>query len=56
MQTTAGQHTEISTDERHWERILWKQLPYPDNYVPPKQFLASLRKNGKLIRERAILN
>lgn len=27
-----------------WERILWRQQPYPDNYVPPS-FLSSLSKN-----------
>lgn len=27
-----------------WERVLWRQQPYPDNYVPPS-FLSSLSKN-----------
>jgi len=28
-----------------WERVLWKSQPYPDNYIPPKTFLSSLRRN-----------
>lgn len=28
-----------------WQKILWKQQPFPDNYVPDS-FLSSLRKNG----------
>ena len=28
-----------------WERVLWKQQPFPDNYIPPS-FLSSLKKNG----------
>lgn len=31
----------------HWEKVLWKRQVYPDNYVPPKLFLASLQKNRK---------
>ncbi|KAF9569598.1 phosphatidylinositol N-acetylglucosaminyltransferase [Agrocybe pediades] len=35
-----------SPHEHHdWEKVLWKRQPYPDNYVPPSAFLASLRKN-----------
>jgi len=37
---------QLSNDEKDWERVLWKRLPYPDNYVPPSHFLASLRKNA----------
>ncbi|KAI0068362.1 phosphatidylinositol N-acetylglucosaminyltransferase [Artomyces pyxidatus] len=32
---------------QNWERVLWKQQPYPDNYVPPS-FLSSLSKNPNL--------
>ncbi|KIM32996.1 hypothetical protein M408DRAFT_14560 [Serendipita vermifera MAFF 305830] len=39
-------NTAISRDEKDWQRVLWKRLPYPDNYVPPTHFLASLRKNA----------
>lgn len=28
-----------------WKRVLWQRQPYPDNYVPPDSFLASLRRN-----------
>ncbi|KAL1738292.1 phosphatidylinositol N-acetylglucosaminyltransferase subunit C [Schizophyllum fasciatum] len=28
-----------------WEKVLWKQQPYPDNYIPEGLFLSSLRKN-----------
>ncbi|KZP31329.1 phosphatidylinositol N-acetylglucosaminyltransferase [Athelia psychrophila] len=28
-----------------WEKVLWKPQSYPDNYIPEKYFLASLRKN-----------
>ncbi|KZT74637.1 phosphatidylinositol N-acetylglucosaminyltransferase [Daedalea quercina L-15889] len=31
--------------ENEWERVLWKQKTYPDNYVP-KSFLSSLSKNA----------
>ncbi|CAG7851544.1 SubName: Full=Related to pig-c protein {ECO:0000313/EMBL:CCA67462.1} [Serendipita indica DSM 11827] len=34
------------TDDKNWERVLWRRLPYPDNYVPPRRFLESLRKNA----------
>jgi len=27
-----------------WERVLWKQQPFPDNYIPDS-FLSSLKKN-----------
>ncbi|KAF8309768.1 phosphatidylinositol N-acetylglucosaminyltransferase [Clavulina sp. PMI_390] len=27
-----------------WEKVLWKEQPFPDNYVPPA-FLSSLRRN-----------
>ncbi|KAI0033163.1 phosphatidylinositol N-acetylglucosaminyltransferase subunit C [Vararia minispora EC-137] len=30
-----------------WERVLWKEQPYPDNYVPPT-FLSSLVKNSNV--------
>ncbi|EMD42039.1 hypothetical protein CERSUDRAFT_110582 [Gelatoporia subvermispora B] len=30
--------------ESEWERVLWKQKPYPDNYVP-RSFLSSLSRN-----------
>ncbi|PVG04869.1 phosphatidylinositol N-acetylglucosaminyltransferase [Serendipita vermifera] len=32
--------------DQKWERILWKKLPFPDNYVSKPHFLASLRKNA----------
>ena len=33
----------------NWEKVLWKrQTYYPDNYVPPKLFLASLQRNREL--------
>ena len=47
----AGQSTKFPADEKDWERVLWKRLPYPDNYVPPTHFLASLRKNGASLRK-----
>jgi len=28
-----------------WEKVLWKDQGYPDNYIPPDSFLSSLRKN-----------
>ncbi|KIY52749.1 phosphatidylinositol N-acetylglucosaminyltransferase [Fistulina hepatica ATCC 64428] len=28
-----------------WEKVLWKEQPYPDDYVPERLFLSSLRKN-----------
>ncbi|KAI6031815.1 phosphatidylinositol N-acetylglucosaminyltransferase-domain-containing protein [Pisolithus microcarpus] len=28
-----------------WKRVLWQRQPYPDNYIPPDSFLASLRRN-----------
>lgn len=30
---------------REWEKVLWKTQPYPDNYIPERYFLSSLRKN-----------
>ncbi|KJA29221.1 hypothetical protein HYPSUDRAFT_500552 [Hypholoma sublateritium FD-334 SS-4] len=32
-------------ESEHWEKVLWKQHTYPDNYVPRKLFLASLQTN-----------
>ncbi|KAF8203641.1 phosphatidylinositol N-acetylglucosaminyltransferase subunit C [Pholiota molesta] len=32
-------------DPNDWEKVLWKHHAYPDNYVPPKSFLASLQRN-----------
>lgn len=29
-----------------WEKVLWRQQSFPDNYVPPS-FLSSLRRNGE---------
>ncbi|KAF9056186.1 phosphatidylinositol N-acetylglucosaminyltransferase subunit C [Panaeolus papilionaceus] len=37
-------------DEHEWEKVLWKRHAYPDNYVPPRQFLASLQRNPNLRR------
>ncbi|KAL1951953.1 hypothetical protein VTO73DRAFT_1102 [Trametes versicolor] len=36
----------MSTEEweAQWERVLWKEKPYPDNYVP-RSFLSSLSRN-----------
>jgi phosphatidylinositol glycan class C protein len=34
---------------REWEKVLWKTQSYPDNHIPEKYFLASLRKNRKLV-------
>lgn len=31
-----------------WEKILWKDQRYPDNYIPERYFLSSLRKNRML--------
>jgi len=28
-----------------WEKVLWKTQSYPDNHIPERYFLASLRKN-----------
>ncbi|KIM85224.1 hypothetical protein PILCRDRAFT_96385 [Piloderma croceum F 1598] len=28
-----------------WEKVLWKTQSYPDNHIPARYFLASLRKN-----------
>jgi len=28
-----------------WEKVLWKSQAFPDNYIPPRSFLSSLRKN-----------
>lgn len=28
-----------------WEKVLWRRQSYPDNYVPPRLFLASLQRN-----------
>lgn len=30
-----------------WQKALWKIQPYPDNYIPERYFLSSLRKNRK---------
>lgn len=30
---------------REWEKVLWKTQPYPDNHIPERYFLESLRKN-----------
>jgi phosphatidylinositol glycan class C protein len=30
-----------------WEKVLWKTQSYPDNHIPERYFLASLRKNRK---------
>ncbi|KAF9526444.1 phosphatidylinositol N-acetylglucosaminyltransferase subunit C [Crepidotus variabilis] len=30
---------------QNWGKVLWKQQKYPDNYVPPRLFLASLQRN-----------
>jgi len=27
-----------------WEKVLWKTQSYPDNYIPERYFLASLRR------------
>lgn len=35
---------ECMSDET-WEKVLWKPQAYPDNYIPERYFLASLRKN-----------
>ncbi|PPR06890.1 hypothetical protein CVT24_011580 [Panaeolus cyanescens] len=35
----------LNEDTYQWEKVLWKRHAYPDNYVPPKQFLASLQRN-----------
>lgn len=32
--------------EESWKRVLWKAQSYPDNYVPPEVFLASLQRNA----------
>ncbi|CAG8519912.1 15484_t:CDS:10 [Acaulospora colombiana] len=37
--------TAAPSEAQPWERILWKRLPFPDNYVSKPHFLASLRKN-----------
>ncbi|KAI0051699.1 phosphatidylinositol N-acetylglucosaminyltransferase [Auriscalpium vulgare] len=47
--TSSSTTTDASTrlvvmSEDHWERVLWKQQSFPDNYVPPS-FLSSLTKN-----------
>ncbi|KDR85008.1 hypothetical protein GALMADRAFT_233565 [Galerina marginata CBS 339.88] len=31
--------------EHDWEKVLWKRQVYPDNYIPPRLFLASLQRN-----------
>lgn len=35
-----------SQSAEEWKRVLWKTQPYPDNYVPPRVFLASLQRNA----------
>ncbi|KAF5314178.1 hypothetical protein D9611_006828 [Ephemerocybe angulata] len=39
---------ESATLTEEWKRVLWKSQPYPDNYVPPEVFLASLQRNALL--------
>lgn len=39
-------------DTHEWERVLWKKQPYPDNYIPPESFLASLERNRKFSGEK----
>jgi phosphatidylinositol glycan class C protein len=31
-----------------WEKVLWRTQSYPDNHIPERYFLASLRKNREL--------
>ena len=31
---------------RKWEKVLYKKLPFPDNYSDETEFLKELRKNG----------
>jgi phosphatidylinositol N-acetylglucosaminyltransferase subunit C len=39
----------MSTAE--WQKVLWKTQSYPDNYIPERDFLASLKKNRKFKRK-----
>jgi hypothetical protein len=42
--------TQNQCEELHnWEKVLWKRQAYPDNFVPPKLFLASLQRNREII-------
>ncbi|EIW86697.1 GPI2-domain-containing protein [Coniophora puteana RWD-64-598 SS2] len=33
------------THRSEWQKALWFEQDYPDNYIPPKTFLSSLRRN-----------
>lgn len=33
-----------------WEKVLYKRLPYPDDYFDATQFLADLRSNVSVVR------
>jgi len=37
--------TTKTNELQEWEKVLWKRQDYPDNYVPPRLFLASLQRN-----------
>ncbi|EGN96867.1 hypothetical protein SERLA73DRAFT_170233 [Serpula lacrymans var. lacrymans S7.3] len=32
-------------EDSEWEKVLWRKQEYPDNYIPQRLFLTSLRKN-----------
>lgn len=43
----------MKLDGGNWEKILWKNQGFEDNYIHPQFFLESLRKNRKSINVSA---
>lgn len=43
--TVGADEGTVEVEEHIWERVLWKDQPFPDNYIPPRSFLSALRRN-----------
>lgn len=35
----------MSSEVEGWNKVLWERQPFPDNYIHPRSFLSSLRRN-----------
>ena len=45
--------SDLSEELHNWKKVLWKRQAYPDNYVPPKLFLASLQRNREYLPKQS---
>lgn len=52
--SNGGCHQYIEIEEPKWERVLWKQQPYPDSYIGPDFFRVKKKREIYFISIRVI--